>query len=198
MNSQERSFLIKTIRSVPRYGAVAEVGSWTGGSALTMLGASSRNHKMLYFYFIDPWRYGEGECAPELSQNAREIKQKFGKTIKEIFQKRVFAYKGKYKMIELDSEKASKRFLPETLDMVFLDGDHSYKGVKKDIECWYPKLKMGGILCGHDYGRKEYGVTEAVNYYFSDVENTARSMWKTIKKEKELEHIPSETEGIHE
>lgn len=38
------------------------------------------------------------------------------------------------------------------MDVIFLDGDHSYGSVKKDIEMWMPFVKDGGILCGHDYG----------------------------------------------
>lgn len=37
-----------------------------------------------------------------------------------------------------------------SLDICFLDADHSYKGCSSDIESYYPKVKMGGILCGHD------------------------------------------------
>ena len=36
-------------------------------------------------------------------------------------------------------------------DMIYIDGDHSYDTVKKDIEFSIPKLKKNGYLCGHDY-----------------------------------------------
>ena len=57
--------------------------------------------------------------------------------------------------------------LPE-LDFVELDGDHSYDGVWKDIECYEKKLVHGGLICGHDYYGKTYwieGVYKAVNEY---------------------------------
>jgi predicted O-methyltransferase YrrM len=40
--------------------------------------------------------------------------------------------------------------LPESIDMMFIDGDHRYSRVSQDIEEWFPKVKKGGILCGHD------------------------------------------------
>ena len=56
--------------------------------------------------------------------------------------------------MRMDSVKASEAFSDGSLDFVFLDADHSYKGVKRDIEAWLPKVKPGGLLCGHDYANK--------------------------------------------
>lgn len=44
-----------------------------------------------------------------------------------------------------------------SLDLVFLDADHSYEGVRTDIAAWAPKVKAGGILGGHDYRNPEPG-----------------------------------------
>lgn len=49
------------------------------------------------------------------------------------------------------TSQAVNRFFDNTLDFVYVDADHSYKGCKEDIELWYPKLKEKGILTGHDY-----------------------------------------------
>lgn len=38
-----------------------------------------------------------------------------------------------------------------TVDIAYIDGDHSYPAVKDDIGVWYPKVAVGGALCGHDY-----------------------------------------------
>lgn len=52
-------------------------------------------------------------------------------------------------------------------DYVYIDSDHTYEAVKKDIELWWPKVKEGGILAGHDYNtfNKLYGVVPAVNEF---------------------------------
>jgi hypothetical protein len=49
------------------------------------------------------------------------------------------------------SEEASHKFSTESLDFVYLDGDHSYEAVKKDIRLWWPKVKQNGMLAGHDF-----------------------------------------------
>ena len=51
---------------------------------------------------------------------------------------------------------------PHKFDLIFLDGDHSYQGVQKDIDNWYPRLVPGGILAGHDFDIQWYGVVLAV------------------------------------
>ena len=45
--------------------------------------------------------------------------------------------------------------------LILIDGDHFYKGVKADIEGWYPHLKQGGVMLFHDYGTG--GVDKAVD-----------------------------------
>ena len=49
-----------------------------------------------------------------------------------------------------------------SLSLVYLDGDHSYNGVWTDLVAWFPKLKVGGVLAGHDFLAPEYGVKQAV------------------------------------
>lgn len=56
------------------------------------------------------------------------------------------------------------------LDFAFLDGDHTYEAVKKDIESWWPYVASGGVLCGHDYGHTRckkglWGVDRAVDEF---------------------------------
>jgi hypothetical protein len=37
------------------------------------------------------------------------------------------------------------------LDFAYIDGDHTYRGVRRDVEAWCGLVRPGGLLCGHDY-----------------------------------------------
>lgn len=65
-----------------------------------------------------------------------------------------------------DSVKASEWFEDFSLDFVFLDADHTYEGVRSDLLAWAPKVRAGGVLCGHDYANGPYeGVRRAVDEF---------------------------------
>ena len=51
----------------------------------------------------------------------------------------------------MTSEQAADAMPDNTLDFCYIDADHRYEAVKQDIELWIPKVKVGGIICGHDY-----------------------------------------------
>jgi hypothetical protein len=66
------------------------------------------------------------------------------------------------------STAASCEASDNSLDFVFIDADHSHKGCLTDITHWAPKVKRGGVLCGHDYDNPDYpefGVKRAVDEY---------------------------------
>jgi len=51
--------------------------------------------------------------------------------------------------LQMTSEEAVD-FIPNDLDMVYIDGNHAYEYVKRDIELYYQKVKSGGLIGGHD------------------------------------------------
>lgn len=52
--------------------------------------------------------------------------------------------------MQIGSVAASKFIADQSLDLVFIDGDHAAVG--RDIIAWFPKIRVGGVICGHDYG----------------------------------------------
>lgn len=53
------------------------------------------------------------------------------------------------------SEIAYQDFPDGYFDYIYIDGEHLYEWVKRDIELWYPKLKVNGIFAGHDFEMAE-------------------------------------------
>ena len=84
---------------------------------------------------------------------------------------RLMDYKPPVTMYKEISMEAVKRFNDNSLDFVFIDGNHEYSYVLEDITEWTKKVKPGGIVAGHDYTVdpvRKYGVIEAVQKYTND------------------------------
>jgi len=59
-----------------------------------------------------------------------------------------------------------KNFEDNYFDAMYIDGDHSYEGIKQDIELCFNKIKNNGYMCGHDYHEVLFsGVFTAVNEF---------------------------------
>ncbi len=84
------------------------------------------------------------------------------------------------------SDASAKQVADESVDLVFIDADHSEEWVRRDVEAWFPKVKPGGIVSGHDYGSHNYpGVKTAVDAFLADhphpLRLEANKVWWTIR-----------------
>lgn len=94
------------------------------------------NTTVTRYIAVDPWTTDKGEiCA--------NIYHSFLDTVK--------PFMDKIAVIKKDSIIASKDFSDNSLDFVYIDGNHSYECVKEDLNAWWPKVRKGGILAGDDY-----------------------------------------------
>lgn len=93
-------------------------------------------------------------------------------------------YGDRTKLIRMTSEKASKKFRKESLDFVFIDGDHS--DVHNDVKYWQSKVRVGGYIMGHDWNHPGYGNIQGfVKTYFSEEDIHAdceSDIWYVQKK----------------
>jgi hypothetical protein len=76
------------------------------------------------------------------------------------------------RVLRTPSVEAARTFKDGQFDLVFIDADHSEDQVRADIEAWLPKVKSGGILCGHDFCElsiaRHPGVAKAVREKFGE------------------------------
>jgi hypothetical protein len=128
----------------------AEIGVYKGDNAEFIL--SILQPKMLYL--VDPWNNF-------LDQDSNEI---IGEVQYLETQQRLNKYGNKI-LIKKTSLEASKMFKDEEFDFVYIDADHSHDGISQDLRLWYPKVRKGGILSGHDYHQNMIGVVMAVNEF---------------------------------
>jgi hypothetical protein len=96
---------------------------------------------------IDPWR----EFGEEYQDRANVTQSKQDVFYRET-QVRLSRFGDRSKILRLTSEEAAGTIDDGSLDFAYLDAQHHYAAVKQDIELWWPKIRPGGLLCGHDYG----------------------------------------------
>ena len=70
---------------------------------------------------------------------------------------------GNVEVIKADCQEAAEAIPDGSLDFIYIDANHTYLAVKRDIAAWLPKLKPEGVLGGHDYCEADQGVIQAVN-----------------------------------
>jgi uncharacterized Rossmann fold enzyme len=138
-----------------------EVGVFTGELSRRLLKRDD-----LTLYMVDSWiahdpesEYGKNDFHGKLSEMEQERYYQHTKLVTSFAGSRA-------KVIRKSSLEASSHFADQSLDFVFLDADHSYESVKKDIEAWLPKIKSGGWISGHDYDNiawPTWGVKKAVD-----------------------------------
>lgn len=83
--------------------------------------------------------------------------------VEETFYKNMEPLNGHYRtLFGGDSFDRAKDFEDESIDFIFIDANHTYEYVSKDIACFLPKMKPGGIMAGHDFNGAHPGVVQAV------------------------------------
>jgi len=118
-----------------------EIGSWKGHSSVVISRVLKRFGKSLIC--IDHWK-GSPKTDDSLLAQVEDIYEVFKKTLK------YYEVEDSVIPMKMDSLEAVKNFDDESIDFLFLDADHRYIQFKQDLEAWYPKVKNGGFICGHD------------------------------------------------
>lgn len=167
LTEEERLLLYDLGKKQPKGATFMEIGSYLGASSCFLAAAARERDGILHC--VDTWS-NEG-----MSEGERDTWDEFCKNTKR-FSTFIISHRG-------ISTKIAKMF-NKKIDLLFVDGDHSYEMVKADIEAWLPHMKKGGILIMHDYGWAD-GVKKVVQEIIKQRQiNTGSVMqntyWTTI------------------
>jgi hypothetical protein len=120
-----------------------------------------------HLYLVDPYALDSddtegadhwGVNAPPLAQLEIEARERLAK------------YPRQVTFVKLTSVAASSSpSIPAEVDFVYIDSNHNYRAVTENIRAWWPKIRPGGVLGGHDfyngYARSHDGVVKAVTEF---------------------------------
>lgn len=183
----EGAWLASQVKALPKGANTLEIGSWHGRSSRFIADNLSEGAKV---WCCDTFNGSSGE--PEMHGTAHwdrgdHAAQYWWCNLQEHIDK------GRVVPVRMHSENAALTFAHliekgqmEKFDLIFIDGDHSAEGIKTDVNAWFPLLKDGGLICGHDYYKESEGphwvyVRQYVESRFPDVQKATTSIWWTRK-----------------
>ncbi|MDD5394923.1 MAG: class I SAM-dependent methyltransferase [Thiothrix sp.] len=151
---------------------MVEVGVFLGRSLVYL--ASIAEAKKLNIVAVDNF------CGSGNNEDVSKVVREHGGSILNAFTENLKRY-GIYDRVTIyagDSAGTAEGFRDGSFQFVFVDADHSYEAVKKDIAAWLPKIKSGGYIGGHDYAEHSEGVKKAVDEIFgSNVKLVSNQCW---------------------
>lgn len=112
---------------------------------------------------IDPWRLLN---APGYSGHGEDTQSGQDARYQRILSKAA-TYKGRCQVMRATSAEAAPTFKDGSLDFAYIDSDHSLEAATEDLALWFPRVRSGGVISGHDmlsgwYNGQLYGVKDAV------------------------------------
>jgi len=160
-----RADLPSYLNSVGLVGQAVEIGVRRGHFSSHML----KNWRGKTLHLVDPWEHQESTQYHDVSNMPQDTHNENLEHVKAMLDEEA---PGRYEIHRGYSVEIAKTFTDNTLDFVYIDARHDYTGVLEDLVAWYPKLKDGGILAGHDFipdqikpVEGDFGVQKAVNEF---------------------------------
>jgi hypothetical protein len=146
-------------------GAVfVELGSWKGRSTSFMGVEIANSGKAISFFAVDHWR-GSDEAAhradPDLAAGR----------LYDVFLSNIAPIRDRVTPLRSDSSQAAAKFEEGSVDFIYVDAEHTYAGVTRDLEAWWPRLRSGGVIAGDDWDfqdenhANEFGIRRAVEQF---------------------------------
>ncbi|MDA7926719.1 class I SAM-dependent methyltransferase [Verrucomicrobiales bacterium] len=144
-------------------GDVVEIGSWQGRSTsfLARAVSDSSNGK---FFAIDHFKGNVGKESEYVvgASDLSDLKENFQSNIARI------GLAETVEVMDMDNVRAARELEECSVRFLFIDGDHSYEGVKKDLQLFVPKLCPGAIIVFDDYSKNFPGLLVAVDEFLTE------------------------------
>lgn len=138
--------LYQTAFELPKGAKILEIGSFFGLSSCIMANAlRDAGNETARIYCIDLWENYHGSSLEAFKANC----EKSGALPYII-------------PIQENSSIAVQKFKKASLDLIFIDGNHTYEGVSADLSLYWDKIAEGRVILGHDYAPGSKGVLQAV------------------------------------
>lgn len=165
MGQHSRS-LIRILKPIePKLGC--EVGVWAGENSKALLEAFPQMTLLMVDYYQPP--------SPKVIEQDPGIRRRpemcSQEGLDQALLRATHATQGLRRILLVaESQCAAQLVLDASLDFVFIDADHIYECIARDVSIWAPKVRSGGVISGHDYGgggdrRRGWGVTRAVDEF---------------------------------
>lgn len=143
-NSNDRQDLWVRLLTDFKCRNLCEVGVWRGEFAQHILGKIAGIES---YTLVDPWRN-----LPSWNKPANKSDIEFDEIRKEALG-RVSAHSNKITEVR-DTTKMAKDKIPDgSLDFVYIDGDHTLRGITLDLNCMLPKIRKAGFIGGDDFSK---------------------------------------------
>ena len=162
------------IDKINEYGKIqwVEIGVRWGRNANFVL----NNFDISTIHLIDPY------C--ELPYLTHIFNSESVKTYKDSAKNDLKPFKDKCVWYEDFSQNVIDKFDDNSIDIIYIDGDHSYEAVLSDLTLFYPKIKEGGLIIGDDYNEdgvkqsiEEYSKENDIKYEISDSGDGTHKFW---------------------
>ncbi len=128
---------------------LVELGSYKGTSSMAFTQAVKDENQNSDLYFVDSW---EGE--EQTGYYSQDVYQLFTSLMKKYFSKQ------NVHPLKMLFDEALEKFQDKSIDILHIDGLHTYEAVKHDYETWKSKVKDNGVILFHDIRVQNFGVKE--------------------------------------
>lgn len=161
-----------------KYKVLVELGTWKGHSIMYLAQKLKEQNYEFKLFGVDLF-----DESPIHENRGNEYLKPQMQFLWEVYNQNLIRknVRDVVKDIKKNSWESANEFEDESVDFVFIDADHKYESVVKDIQSWLPKIKKGGMISGHDFTQPSAGVKRAVEELLPGFKLATDEIWTYVK-----------------